>query len=102
MVYHHGGRCKQLPGGQDPDQSGRGGEPSAGPRCSAGNGAASREAAGFIDSLSAPSHTAGNATLSQFDTHDSREDAGMQKALTAKLWIVVKLGSSGANFPSPA
>ena len=53
-------------------------------RCSAGSRAACREAAGFIDSLSAPSHAAGNGTLSQFDMHDSSEDAGMQKATDSK------------------
>lgn len=38
----------------------------------------------IIDSLSAPSHAAGNGTLSQFDTRGSSEDAGVQKATESK------------------
>lgn len=46
----------------------------------------SREAVGSIDSLSAPSHAAGNGTLPQFDVHDSSRDVGMQKATDSKAW----------------
>lgn len=45
----------------------------------------SKQRGGWIHrSLSAPSHAAGNGTLSQFDMHDSSEDAGMKKATDSK------------------
>ena len=56
--------------------------------------------AGFVDSLSAPSHAAGNGTLSQFDMHDSSEDEGMQKATNTKAQDCSETREQWRNFAS--
>lgn len=69
--------------------------------CSAGNRAMSREAAGSIDSLLAPSHAAGNGTLSQFHVHNSSRDGGMQKGTDGKAWDESASRKHWSKLPFP-